>query len=178
MFEKHMKLLLITISLLLSLFPLNSFGIEPAQELKWDEMVPAEYSAEKMLEKLSAIKDLDRDDPRSQQMQKELEKFWDESPIVESLDGKRVKLPGFVVPLEGDGRAISEFLLVPAGACIHVPPPPANQAVYVKIPEDDTQAHNVFDAVWGVGIMSAKPFTTDFATAGYQIKAEKIIPYE
>jgi hypothetical protein len=174
-----MKSLIVTLLLLLLVIPLNASSVEPAQEITWEDMVPPEFSAENMVEKYSEIKKLGRDHPRSKQIEKELEKFWDESAIVESLDGKRVKLPGFVVPLEGDGRALSEFLLVPyAGACIHVPPPPANQSVYVNIPEGDTQEHNVFDAVWVIGTMSAKPFTTDFTTAGYQIKAEEIKPYE
>jgi hypothetical protein len=174
-----MKSLIATLVLLLSVIPLNASSVEPPQEITWEDMVPPEFSAESMLEKYNQMKKLGRDDPRSKQIEKDLEKYWHESSIVESLDGKRIKLPGFVVPLEGDGRAVSEFLLVPyAGACIHVPPPPANQSVYVKIPEDDAQAHKVFDAVWVIGTMSAKPFTTEYTTAGYQIKAEEIQPYE
>ena len=49
--------------------------------------------------------------------------------IVEEYNGKQVKLPGFVVPLEySDKGRVKEFLLVPYfGACIHYPPPPPNQ---------------------------------------------------
>jgi uncharacterized protein len=53
--------------------------------------------------------------------------------VNKSLEGATVRLPGFIVPLEGvkDG-SVSEFLLVPYfGSCIHVPPPPPNQIVYV-----------------------------------------------
>ncbi|MGL4829805.1 MAG: DUF3299 domain-containing protein, partial [Vibrio sp.] len=47
------------------------------------------------------------------------------------LNGSRVKIPGFVIPLEGDDQKVTEFLLVPYfGACIHVPPPPPNQIIY------------------------------------------------
>ena len=45
------------------------------------------------------------------------------TPLVEALDGRQVKVSGYVVPLAGDEEAISEFLLVPfLGACVHVPP--------------------------------------------------------
>ncbi|HTU52118.1 MAG TPA: DUF3299 domain-containing protein, partial [Acidobacteriaceae bacterium] len=55
------------------------------------------------------------------------------APIL-ALSGKRVSIPGFMVPLEDDLDVVTEFLLVPyAGACIHVPPPPPNQIVYVKM---------------------------------------------
>ena len=54
-------------------------------------------------------------------------------PWSQSLDGKRVHIGGYVVPLDFDATRVKEFLLVPfVGACIHVPPPPANQIVYVK----------------------------------------------
>ncbi len=54
-------------------------------------------------------------------------------PVVAALDGQRVQIGGYVVPLDFDATTVKEFLLVPfVGACIHVPPPPANQIVYVK----------------------------------------------
>ncbi|MDR9829424.1 DUF3299 domain-containing protein [Vibrio sp. FNV 38] len=50
------------------------------------------------------------------------------------LDLRNVTIPGFVVPLEMDGLLTTTFLLVPiAGACIHTPPPPANQTIIVDI---------------------------------------------
>jgi len=50
----------------------------------------------------------------------------------EKLNNKEVKIPGYIIPLEYEGQDIKTFLLVPyIGACIHVPPPPANQIVYV-----------------------------------------------
>ena len=48
------------------------------------------------------------------------------------LNNKEVKIPGYIIPLEYEGMDVKTFLLVPyIGACIHVPPPPANQIVYV-----------------------------------------------
>ena len=53
--------------------------------------------------------------------------------VVTELDGKRVRIGGYVVPLDFEATTVKEFLLVPfVGACIHVPPPPANQIIYVK----------------------------------------------
>jgi hypothetical protein len=158
---------------------LSTVWAEPAQELVWDEMIPADYRPDKIMAQFGDISELEDDDPRAQKILDELEKAWSAAPVVESLDGKKVKLPGFVVPLEGDGEKLSEFLLVPYyGACIHVPPPPANQTVYVKVPEADAKIRRAFDTVWVTGILSAKPFSNDLATAGYQIVAEEVIPYE
>ena len=50
-----------------------------------------------------------------------------------SLNGKLVRMPGYLLPIEFAGNRVTEFLLVPwVGACIHTPPPPPNQIVYVK----------------------------------------------
>lgn len=52
--------------------------------------------------------------------------------VTEKYNGETVRIPGYIVPLEYDGSKIKQFLLVPyVGACIHVPPPPANQLIYV-----------------------------------------------
>src|ERR1700752_4151126 len=52
----------------------------------------------------------------------------------QALNDKKVAVPGFMVPLEDDADQVTEFILVPfAGACIHVPPPPPNQMIYVKL---------------------------------------------
>lgn len=57
---------------------------------------------------------------------------------LKQLKGKIVEVSGFIVPLELDGfiDTVSEFLLVPnPRACIHVPPPPPNQMILIKMKE-------------------------------------------
>ena len=174
-----MKSVSATLLLLFSLLLFGSANAEQVQELEWDTLIPADYRPDKIMGQFGDINDLDDNDPRTQKILQELEALWNEAPIVESLDGKRVKLPGFVVPLEGDGVKLSEFLLVPYyGACIHVPPPPANQTVYVKVSEGDAKIRHAFDTVWVIGTLSAKSFDSDLATAGYQIQADEVTPYE
>ena len=59
-----------------------------------------------------------------------------EEQMVHSLDGQFVKIPGYALPIEFDGVAVQEILLMPyVGACIHVPPPPRNQMAFVKLSE-------------------------------------------
>lgn len=48
--------------------------------------------------------------------------------------GKEITIKGFMMPLDYDSKAIVEFLLMPyVPACMHVPPPPANQLILVKM---------------------------------------------
>jgi hypothetical protein len=101
-----------------------------------------------------------------------------DAPIVKSLDGKLVKIPGFVVPIEGDNQTTTEFLLVPYfGACIHVPPPPANQIVYVKFSEA-VPIENLYDAVWVTGTLSTDGWEGDLATVGYSLEGISVSPYD
>jgi hypothetical protein len=149
------------------------------QELEWDALIPADYRPEKIMNQYGDIGELDDNDPRAQEILDQLQELWDKAPIVTELDGRQVKLPGFVVPLEGDGVKLTEFFLVPYyGACIHVPPPPANQIVYVKVAEKDARIRNAFDTVWVTGTLSAKSFESDLGNAGYQLSATQIAPYE
>lgn len=77
------------------------------------------------------------------------------SPNPEVL-GQHVRVPGYIVPLQFNGTLVTEFLLVPtAGACIHTPPPPANQLIHVKYPEGYS-SRGLYDPVWIDGTLSAE----------------------
>ncbi len=99
--------------------------------------------------------------------------------VVEKLDGERVKLPGFIVPLEiADGGKVSEFLLVPYfGACIHYPPPPPNQIVYVTVPKP-AELESLWTPVWVTGEMRTEDRHSDMGSASYSLTAETIEEYE
>ncbi len=99
--------------------------------------------------------------------------------IRSDLDGREVRIAGFVTPLGFDGSEISEFLLVPyVGACIHVPPPPANQIVFVSGVENYEAEEGLLYPVWVTGTLRAVPLTTDLADVGYQIEGAKVEDYE
>ena len=55
---------------------------------------------------------------------------------LKQLNQQVVEVAGFIVPLEMDEYVdtVSEFILVPDPlACIHVPPPPPNQMIFVSM---------------------------------------------
>lgn len=97
------------------------------------------------------------------------------APVVAELDGKRVKIGGYVVPLDFDATQVKEFLLVPfVGACIHVPPPPANQIIYVKSAKG-FDIKGTFDPVYVTGKLTTTVAFTGLAEAGYTLEAEAIV---
>ena len=100
-----------------------------------------------------------------------------EMAVVKDLNGKIVRMPGYALPLEMTKDGITEFLLVPyVGACIHVPPPPPNQLVYVKssVP---WPGNELWDAVWVTGELRAGLKDTDVAETGYQLAATEMEVY-
>ncbi|MBT5823107.1 MAG: DUF3299 domain-containing protein [Rhodobacteraceae bacterium] len=96
----------------------------------------------------------------------------------ESLDGSYIKMPGFIIPFDIGVKGVTEFMLVPyTGACIHMPPPPANQLVMVNAktpwPSDD-----LWNPVWVIGMMRMQLQTTDLGQTGYAIVADQMEVYE
>ena len=83
--------------------------------------------------------------------------------------GTRVRIPGFVVPLEDNSRRVTEFLLVPNGqACIHVPPPPPNQMVHIQMESGKFAEAGPFP-VWVEGIFNLKEKTHSFGKASFSM---------
>ncbi|ENM5761208.1 DUF3299 domain-containing protein [Vibrio mimicus] len=94
------------------------------------------------------------------------------------LNGSRVKIPGFVIPLEGDDQKVTEFLLVPYfGACIHVPPPPPNQIIYVKFPKG-APIQELWDVIYVIGELKTESLSHDLAETAYTIVGTEIAEYD
>lgn len=97
----------------------------------------------------------------------------------EELADLVVRLPGFVVPVgEPSNGLITEFFLVPyIGACIHVPPPPPNQMLYVTS-ATGIAADAIHEAYWVTGKIRVESRTTALGTAAYALSASKVDRYE
>ena len=157
----------------------RSAGAESARAIEWKHLVPAGYDPNKLLEKYDRdVANLRDGDPRADRLAEELRRAWDNAPVVESLNNTIVKLTGFIVTLEGDGKAVSEFLLVPYfGACIHVPPPPSNQIVLVRTGAKRFKVDQMFDTVSVTGRMRTERARNELANASYVIEATRVEPY-
>ena len=99
--------------------------------------------------------------------------------VVESLNGEKIRIPGYVVPLDFSAKSEhTEFLLVPYfGACLHTPPPPPNQIVFVKS-STPVKVANINEPVWLEGTMATGKFTSDLGNSAYELNLSKLEPYE
>ncbi len=164
---------------------------EPAMELAWGKLVPpapppTEAQARKAKSFLSGATPFQGAggseppppptvDDKRWLSERRLQPGASAAPaVVTEFDGKRVRIGGYVVPLDFEATSVKEFLLVPfVGACIHVPPPPPNQIVYVKTAKGFDVAGS-FDPVYVTGVMKVAAQYTGLAEAGYSIDADKV----
>lgn len=90
------------------------------------------------------------------------------------LDETEVTIPGYLLPITFDGADVSEFLLVPfVGACVHVPPPPPNQLIFVTY-ERGYPVSSLFEPVTVTGQLTVRDVDTELAEVGYTIDAATV----
>lgn len=152
-------------------------GAPGHRTIQWEDLIPQGWDPMAALQQAGI-------DPRAiaeggadeMQASRKLREVWDSAPVRQDLQGARVRLPGFVVPLEYTQGAIREFLLVPYfGACIHSPPPPANQIVLVRL--EKPARLQTMDTVWVWGDLLVHRHQSDWGISAYQLRARGSSPY-
>lgn len=99
------------------------------------------------------------------------------SGVRSDWNGMVVRLPGYIVPIDQSADGVTAFLLVPfVGACVHVPPPPANQLVFVtsSIPYP---SKGLFEAVNVTGMFGVSSMRAQGAEIGYALSADRVEPF-
>jgi hypothetical protein len=148
-------------------------------ELGWNNLIPEEWLPDSNLVEKYNNGEVNDEDPRIIALKDRMRLFDKLEPVNEKLDGKQVKIPGYVVPVEMDGKKVREFLLVPYfGACVHSPPPPANQTVFVKTTDESAGEFKYFATVWVTGRMEVVKTKNKLAESGYTIIATKVEAYK
>jgi len=143
--------------------------------ISWAELVPKGWDPMKDFRNIDLGK-LDDSDPRANEMLMKLQEAFDKAPVNAEMDGVEVKIPGFIVPLEENQGEITEFLLVPYfGACIHTPPPPANQVLHV-LPKQPARFRSM-DTVWVSGKLRTVRDESMMGVSGYQLSADTVTRY-
>ena len=150
------------------------------REILWDGLIPADFTADAIMakyqEQLTAMED---GSPEASDLFAKMQGEFNNAPVNEVIDETLIRLPGFIAPLEYTDDLITEFLLVPYfGACIHTPPPPANQTVLVKTAEGQgIKIEESYNPIWVMGKVTAEATKTQLAAAGYYMQEAIIEPY-
>ena len=140
---------------------------EEVIDLEWDDLLPV---GEKSIPPvLRGLIEHDEGLPASEQPAS--------SGVRTDWNGRIVRLSGFIVPLDYSGSGVTAFILVPyIGACVHVPPPPANQLVLVTT-STPYENKKMFAAVSVIGMFGTAATSTQLADIGYALSADLIEPY-
>ncbi|QIK40477.1 DUF3299 domain-containing protein [Pontivivens nitratireducens] len=150
-----------------ALVPSTAFAATPL-EITWDDLIPPGVPYSEII----GEGELDEEND-----------YW--RPIFDAnatrlntaLDGAYIKMPGYIIPLDLTADGVTEFVLVPyVGACIHTPPPPPNQLVFVTT-STPWPGDKLWDAVWVTGHMRHQLQSTEVAETGYALTAEEMEVY-
>ncbi len=151
--------------------------------IQWPDLMPtSDFDAlTNPPDYITEIEDGSIEDRIASTMQRAIEEDeFDDSPyeqalistnVIASMNGKNIRLPGFVVPVDfNDEQLITSFFLVPFfGACLHMPPPPPNQIIYVEYEQGITLS-GLYEPIWVLGTLSTELFEDQIATSAYTMK--------
>lgn len=158
------------------------------QEIEWPDLMPKEDLDALMNppDYLDEIADGSEEDALTDSLKMQPEDADDpyqralvSTRVIAEFDKRKVRLPGFIVPLDfDDHQVITSFLLVPFfGACIHYPPPPPNQIIFATY-EPGLTLDDLSDAFFIEGTIFTELKEHDLATSAYSITVDRILPYE
>ncbi len=167
---------------------LASAGLSRAESevyktIDWNDLMPDPWVKEmtKDMAAMSKLSYLQDSSDEATKAMSAIRKKLDEAPIVKTQLNKKVRIPGYAVPLDAERSDKREFLLVPYfGACIHTPPPPANQIVLVR-PTAQSKIKKMpesMDVLWVEGELKEGRVSTGQGVSGYLLEAVSIAPYE
>ncbi|WP_299849485.1 DUF3299 domain-containing protein [uncultured Roseovarius sp.] len=147
--------------------PKSAFASTP-QEITWDDLIPPGVPYSEIIGEGEMDEANDLWNP-----------IYDANGIKlnEALNGAYIKMPGFIIPFDVSAKGVKEFMLVPyVGACIHTPPPPANQLVMVNA-KNPWPGDQLWDPVWVTGTMRTQLQSTNLGKTGYSISADEMAVY-
>lgn len=150
------------------LFTVVSFAaLADAREIEWNDLMPEEDS-QAWIENQTRV-DHSGTGPSE---------VFQSSRTIDELDGQELRIAGFVVPVETTAEGqLKEFFLVPYfGACIHLPPPPANQIIYGRL-ENPIDMINIWDAFYMEGTLNVEDISNDTADAAYTMNVDSLVVY-
>ncbi|MEC7690132.1 MAG: DUF3299 domain-containing protein [Pseudomonadota bacterium] len=99
--------------------------------------------------------------------------------VIPEFDGRSIKIPGYVVPLQqNEEKLVTEFFIVPYfGACLHMPPPPPNQIIYVSY-EQGLKLEDLQQPFWFEGEVDIQTRQHELGTAAYTLNVDRYELFE
>ena len=156
-------------------------------EIEWTELIP-QHDLESLLNppNYDDIEDGSSDDQITSQLKSSIspdtqdpyQKALVSTDVIAEMNGRDIRIPGFVVPLEfNDDEAITQFFLVPFfGACFHLPPPPPNQIILIDYPKG-FDLESVYAPIWVSGTLGTTLTENEVAISAYSMQMSSFEEY-
>ena len=165
------QILAVLLLMVVQATPLWSFE-DNATEIDWEALIPPGWNPAEPFERYSDVEIARMSAEEINLLETESQMIFDAAPSVQALNGEEVRMPGYLLPLEFEGNEVSEFFLVPyLGACIHVPPPPANQIVYGRY-DKGYEVDDLYTPVWISGTLQVDRSSNQLGETGFQTKLD------
>ena len=183
-------------TLLLLCLPMLAHAADRYRELDWlDLLTPADRNAMEHLPAIDhSVSPERKPEPnkanqamqftrgiKDEKARKQWDKVLNSTTVRPELNGAQIRIAGFLVPLETNAQGkVSEFFLVPyQGACIHIPPPPPNQLIYIKYPKGYAfNPDDIYEGFWVEGTLHTELIHSKLANAAYTMTGESIRGYQ
>jgi hypothetical protein len=164
-------------------------GDDAFKTVEWTDLMPEEdlNALSNPPEYINEVEDGSFEDQINDQFQNTINTIAEDryqqalvsTSVVSELNGESIRIPGFIVPLEfNDDQTITQFFLVPYfGACIHMPPPPPNQMIFVNYPKG-LKLNALYDPFWISGVLKTSLQENDMATSAYAMDMQTFESYQ
>lgn len=176
-------------ALLVLISTLNLASAADYEEIDWVALMP-EDDLSALLNRPEILNDIadgsaadSIDDFASKQFEDEQAQRYQQAlvstRVIDEFDGKAIRIPGFIVPLEqNEEQKATAFFVVPYfGACLHMPPPPPNQILYVEYKEG-VAVENLYDPYWFEGTVKIDNHESALGTSAYSLVLDSFTLYE
>ncbi|WP_241974331.1 DUF3299 domain-containing protein [Aliidiomarina minuta] len=163
------------------------YADEKVYSIEWEDLMPAHIL--QMLDDIPMVEhdySEDATDPFTDDWEDPYADAWNEiltsTEVVDAYENNIIRLPGFVVPLDvdDDQRVLSFFIVPYFGACIHVPPPPPNQLIYVADVDNapPLRVESMYTAFWFTGRLKISEKQHDMGHAAYSMELLEMEKYQ
>lgn len=159
------------------------------EEIEWTELMPPEDLSALMnrpavldeiadgsaQDSIDSFQQRQLEDEQAQQYQAALSS----TRVIQAFDGKAIRIPGFIVPLaQNEDKEVTRFFIVPYfGACLHMPPPPPNQILFVET-DQGIALENYYDPYWFEGVVAIEQKVDAMGTSAYSLSLDNYALYE
>lgn len=159
------------------------------REVEWTELMPKEDLAALLdpPDFLNGIEDGSQQDSVAALNQRDItdqkaERYRDalsSTRPIDEFDQQAIRIPGYIVPLaQNEQRRVTSFFVVPYfGACLHMPPPPPNQILFVNYPKG-IELQNLQQPFWFEGKLNIEISKHDLGTSAYTLHVDNYQLYE